>query len=297
MGVKWSLAMIKKYLVKVYKVGHRFLTKHKIRPGLMCALNSKLISLLKSDRVEIHGYTLLLDPHDSLRLSTRGYFEPYVAEILQKKIKEGDVVVDIGANIGYHTLLMAKLADRKGKVYAFEPHPDNFALLKKNVEANGYSNVVLEQKAVSNKKGRANLYLDREDKSVKHSLLQHENTKNASVEVDSVTLDDYFKNQTVDFIKMDIEGAEHYALLGMQKLLLKNKTVKIILEFTPSYLEKVGIPPGEHVRLLERLGFQLKNINERDKVLEDFELKNIPRSLAARVENNINTNIFCSREL
>ncbi len=288
--------MVKKLLVRVYKAGHNFLTEKGLRPKFLRILNSKIIPILRSDYVEIDGHKIFLDHKDSLRLSTRGYFEPYISELMRKEVKKGDIVVDIGANIGYHTLLMARLVGEKGKVYAFEPHPDNFELLKKNVEINGYKNVVLEQKAVGDKKGKINLYLDEEGKSVKHSIVRHDYTKNAPIKVDLINLDSYFKNNTaVNFIKMDVEGAEHYAIMGMSNLLGKNKRINMILEFTPTYLEKLGIRPEEHIKLLRDLGFNLQNINEKNRVLEVFELEKVPTYLITRIENTINTNIFCCK--
>lgn len=287
--------MFKRLLLRGYKAGHRFFTKKGIRAKPLRVLNSRLIPFLKSDFVELDGHKIFLDPKDSLRLSTRGYFEPYITELMQKEIKTGDVAVDIGANIGYHTLLMAKLVGNKGKVYAFEPHPGNFALLKKNVEANGYKNVVLEQKAVSDKNGKVKLYLDVDGRTTQHSLLKSDYTKDKPIEVCSAALDGYFNGKPVDFIKMDIEGAEHHAVLGMSELLRNNNGIKIILEFTPVHLERLGINPEEHIKLLRGLGFNLLNVNEKDKVLEVFEIDKIPVYITKRFEGSINTNILCHR--
>ena len=101
---------------------------------------------------------MFLDSVDSLRLSFNGVYEPCETEFVMNEIKKGDVVLDIGANIGYYTLIFARLVGEEGKVFAFEPDPENFALLKKNVEINGYHNVVLVQKAISNKTGKIRLF-------------------------------------------------------------------------------------------------------------------------------------------
>ncbi len=288
--------MFKQLLVKGYKGGHRFLTGRGIRPRFLCVLNSKLVGILKSDFVELGGHKLYLDQADSLRLSTRGAYEPYLVELIQQQVKPGDVAVDIGANIGYHTLLLAKLVGEKGKVYAFEPHPENFSLLKKNVEANGYKNVVVEQKAVADQKGKIKLYLGNDERNTEHSIVRNRDTTEQYFEVDSVILDDYFKDKSVDFIKMDIEGAEHYAVLGMQKLLKGSKNVKMALEFTPPFLKGLGIAPEEHLHLLQGLGFTISNINEQNKILEDFEPERIPIYLRRGWEGSISTNIWCSKE-
>jgi len=76
-----------------------------------------------------------------------GHYEKYETNLFKRVVSEGMTVVDLGANIGYYTLLAAKLVGRKGKVFAFEPGPDNFSLLLKNIEANGYDNVIPVQKS------------------------------------------------------------------------------------------------------------------------------------------------------
>ena len=284
--------MIKNVLVRCYKSGHRFLTKRGIKIKILYILNRRIIRLLRSDFTELDGHKLYLDPKDSLRLSTRGYHEPYIREIMQQQVRAGDVVVDLGANIGNHTLLLAKLVGKTGRVYAFEPHPHNFALLKKNVEANGYTNVVVEQKAVSDRAAKIKLYLGRTDRTTQHSIIESNYVQEQYVEVETVKLDDYFKGKSVNFIKMDIEGAEHYAVLGMKRL-LKNPRITLLTEFTPFYLQKIGIAPEEHIRLLQSMGFTLLNINEQENTLEPFDVQQIPVYITERFEGSINTNILC----
>ena len=78
-----------------------------------------------------------------------------------QSIRPGDVVVDLGANVGYYTILRGKLVGEIGRVYAFEPDPVGFEILRRNVRLNGLHNVVLEQKAVSSKPGLIHLDIPR----------------------------------------------------------------------------------------------------------------------------------------
>ena len=126
--------------------------------------------LLKSNFVEIEGHKIYLDPFDSLKLSINKSYEEFETKLVKDIIKEGNVVVDIGANIGYFTLIFSRLVGRKGEVFAFEPEPNNFNLLKKNIEINDYKNVNLINKAVSNKSGKIELYLD-DVNTGRHSLI------------------------------------------------------------------------------------------------------------------------------
>ena len=104
---------------------------------------------------------MFLDKIDSLYLSVNKDWGDFEKEVIEKQIKKGDVILDIGANIGFYTLIMAKLVGEKGKVYAFEADPTNFEILKKNVEVNGYKNIVLVNKVVSNKNEKIKFYVDR----------------------------------------------------------------------------------------------------------------------------------------
>ena len=89
-----------------------------------------------------HNFSLPNKGYVALSLLTKNIHERWGTKIVENYVKEGDYVVDLGANIGYYTLIFAKLVGKKGKVFAFEPDKDNFRLLKKNIQTNCYSNIV-----------------------------------------------------------------------------------------------------------------------------------------------------------
>ena len=153
---KMMLLIYKKIIRIIY--GHNF---GKIYPFKI--IKHFIISLLRSNFAEIQGHKMFLDSKDSLGLSINKIYEPFETDFVQKEIKRGDVVLDIGANIGYYTLILAKCVGKEGKVFAFEPEPNNFSLLKKNIQINGYKNVVLVQKAVSNKNEKLMMYLNKDN--------------------------------------------------------------------------------------------------------------------------------------
>lgn len=192
-----------------------------------------LTSFLRNSKkaIDIGGHKMFLDSKDSLNLFVNGDWEPIETELFKTKIKEGNVVLDMGAHIGYYTLIAARIVGDRGMVYAFEPDIDNFNTLQKNIEINGYKNVKLIQGAVSNKTGKAKLYLS-EDNKGDHRIYDSHDNRNF-IEIETIRLDDYFKNNTskIDFIKMDIQGAEWAAIQGMPDLLKKNEGIKIITEF------------------------------------------------------------------
>lgn len=163
-----------------------------------------LHSKLKPEFVEMWGNKIFLDPLDHHLLSIQEY---PIHRIIKEVIKPADVVVDIGANIGILTVYFAQLVGPQGRVYAFEPEPSNFALLCKNIEVNGYKNVILEKKAVSDKSGKVNLQIS---ESMTAHRIKETDENDDFVEIDCISLDDYFRDYSgkIHFIKIDTEGIE-----------------------------------------------------------------------------------------
>ena len=102
------------------------------------SVSNKIETSLITDSAEVWAGKIILHPNDAFRLSIYGIHSKIDFEIFQKYVKKGDNVLDVGANIGYFTLMLAKLVGPTGKVFAFEPDPRNISLLKKNIETNGY---------------------------------------------------------------------------------------------------------------------------------------------------------------
>jgi tRNA/tmRNA/rRNA uracil-C5-methylase (TrmA/RlmC/RlmD family) len=101
---------------------------------------------LRPEFVEVHGCKLFLQPGKDVIsdcLAQDKVWEPFETHIASTELNQGDVILDLAANIGYFTSLFSKLVGEQGKVFAFEPNPDNFALLQRNVEVNNCTNVTL----------------------------------------------------------------------------------------------------------------------------------------------------------
>ena len=248
-----------------------------------------------TEPLEILGHRMFLDSKDSLSLSIRGIFEPLETELVQREVKQGFHVIDIGANIGYYTLIFAKLVGKDGVVFAFEPDPDNFELLKKNVEMNGYENVILENKAVSNVNGKVKLYLSDDNKGDHRLYDSHDG--HPAIEVESVCLDDYFKdyNERIDFVKMDIQGSEWQALQGMSDLLKRNKSVKLTSEFWPYGIITSGGDFKGYIQSLLELGFTLHHIYADINAVVPLD---IPKLYETHTHvSGTATDLFCFRQL
>lgn len=254
---------------------------------------SHLKNKVKSDFVEIEGNKMFLDKEDSLNISIKNAFEPFETECVKKIIKKGDIVLDIGANIGYFTLIFANIVGETGRVFAFEPDPTNFDLLKKNVEINGYQNVVLEQKALSNKIGKADLYLSKTNMA-SHRIFKA-GDKRRSIEIDVITLDEYFKNfnKKINFIKIDVEGVEPAVIQGGLKTLEKQDKIHIMIEFFPLWIKKFGIEPKEFLEMLTKYNFKFYRINQVKKI-ERVEIQELLEMYTTK--NKDFTNLLCTRK-
>jgi FkbM family methyltransferase len=189
-----------------------------------------------------------------------GEYERDTLVLLQSLISPGMIVVDVGASIGYYTLLFAKLVGEKGKVYAFEPQPWNCDVLRRSIKANGYdNNVIVVQKAVSNKAGWVPLYFIEPGNGEASFYQSRKIERKRNIMVEAITLGEFFENEgwpPVHIMKMDIEGAEKVALEGIRKLAAKNPCLKLIIEFYPQKLSDAGITPEELFDTMLKLGFR-----------------------------------------
>lgn len=228
---------------------------------------------------------LLIDKNDkpTLEAFSQKNYEKTSSNALKKLLKKGMTAINIGANIGYFTLLMAKYVGPKGRVFAFEPSLRTSKILEKNMEINGCSNVTVIPKGVSNKVGKFDLWAGSgsvfnfvSKKAPKHDPRLYKTS------IDITTIDEFLKekNLKVDFIQIDAEGSEKYIFEGMKKTLEKNPDLELIIEYNPFTLELAGTSGEELLELVSKLGFHIHLIDEtsemiqpvkKEKILQDFE--------------------------
>jgi FkbM family methyltransferase len=168
---------------------------------------------------------------------TRGPGWAYELEFLEQEYekysgfcyrpKPGDVVIDVGAGLGEETLIFSEWVGPEGKVFSIEANPTTFASLKYLIEANHLKNVKTVLLAISDKVGKVSIEND-DDRFLQNTI--GDDSRHNSVEVDSVTLDDFFANQSIDradFLKVNIEGAEQLLILGMSTCISRIKHISI----------------------------------------------------------------------
>ncbi len=256
-----------KFWRSLYLLARRLLlgTGISLVPPFSWIKNAVLRRLRGAERVPVLGSWMRRDPGDRLNLAVHRIYEPLDTAFVGRVVRPGDTVVDVGANIGYYTCYFARLVGPAGRVVAFEPAPDLIGILRDNVAFNGYSNVMLENKAVTDKTGPLTLYMEEgrpEDnrifKDAQDPACRSEHT------VEGVRLDDipFLRDHPPAFIKMDIQGAEIFALRGMRRVLKESPDVCVLLEYWPYGLIRAGFRPEELVEELEKAGLQVRRVAE-----------------------------------
>jgi FkbM family methyltransferase len=186
-------------------------------------------------------------------------YEEETTRAVEFLLQKGMRFIDVGAHVGYYTLLAARCVGSSGTVYAFEPEPRNFRLLQRNVELNSYPNVITVRKAATDFTGTAKLYVSFAESSW-HSLNESNDVGSQVVEVETTTLDHFLYTQrwpAIDLVKIDAEGAESAIVTGMHGVMERNPSLRIIFEFYPDGLRAGGVQPEKLLKQLKRLGFHL----------------------------------------
>jgi FkbM family methyltransferase len=153
-----------------------------------------------------------------------------VQRALAAKLSQGNSFCDIGANVGFFTIIAARLVGSSGRVYAFEPVPENIEILKKNIFLNSFSNVHVIEAAASDHSGTGELLLSHYSGGSALATGDSPPDLAGSQTVDLVSLDELVRNGTLaipDVVKIDVEGAELEVLRGMKNTLVKHKPVLI----------------------------------------------------------------------
>jgi FkbM family methyltransferase len=226
----------------------------------------KVVRSAIPEKIEANGCTLFLDREDiavSGSLALTG-FESFETDLFKEALKPGMNVLDVGAHIGYYTLLAAKAVSPTGRVFSFEPEPRNNALLTKNVATNNLKNVMIIGVAASDAAGTHDFYLEKFNKG-HHSFGKGSSTAE-KITVQTDTIDTVLKragDPVIDIMKIDIEGAEPIAFRGMQQTIARSPRLTIFAEIYPAAIARLG---GTALAFLEQLasyGFKLWVIDEK----------------------------------
>lgn len=196
---------------------------------------------LKPSLVELNNFKIFVRRSDFFigrAIADEKKYEPHVGRQIEQTLSMGSCFVDIGANIGYFTLMAAAIVGQQGKVFAFEPNRNNCMLIAQSVAENGFDHVRIFPYAVAEKEQL--FLLEAAELNSNGTLAEFDSNtvvNNSSVQqVRAVTVDDTLDSAPkIDLIKMDIEGSEPRAWLGMLGVVRKDRPV-IIFEFSPELI-------------------------------------------------------------
>jgi FkbM family methyltransferase len=244
--------------------------------------------------LKIQGLKMELDPAQMgvvPELLRDGIFERCETELIRSLLKPGHVVVDVGGNIGYYSLIAADIVGSAGRVYTFEPEPSNFAFLERNVQINAFRNITLERFALSNTRESKRLFLNSTNSGGHHLYDAGEGEE--SVTVETITLDEYLagKELPVHLVKMDIEGFEPFAFEGMKRVLAANPGVRLLTEFFPNMMATAGASSQDYLNGLKQLGFSLLLVDE----VHNTTRPATEADIFAYCEKHLYANLLCER--
>lgn len=204
----------------------------------------------------VHGER---DQYVSRRLREEGIWEPYETSLVLELLRPGDVFVDVGANIGYFSVLAASVVGEQGAVFAFEPDPENYRLLLANIALNALQHSITPvHAALSDAAGEGQLYLSA-DNLGDHQVYASEEAR-PSVPIALYHGSDFLQGrlkgslQRLDLLKVDTQGAEYQVIAGLLPLLLQlPRKPRILIELTPHSLRWAGASGRALIELLAQL--------------------------------------------
>ena len=216
-----------------------------------------------------------LDIHEDVQM--RIFFGNYDTDelhILREYLRPGDTAIDVGAQVGYFTLNFSLAVGQAGRVVAFEPDPRHVERLRANIGLNPFArNVTVVPEAVSNVAGKATLFRSSAEHSGGNSLYPDVTSVENSIEVPTVTLDEYCTEHGLDrvrVLKIDVEGHEPVVLQGCSRMLSERRIDLVLMEYVASRLRALGFAPDEFDEALRRNGYVRifpKDIPHADNVL------------------------------
>lgn len=230
--------------------------------------NTLLCRVLTKYFCYVDATDISLTPH----LLLNGYWEIWITKLLSRTIESGWNCIDIGANCGYYTLLMADLVGNSGRILAVEPNPKLASLIERSMRVNGFKSYTeVSDKAASNRSGEA-IELCVPNGLLGDSTIHYPDRSNLpdipsqNFSITTTTIDELVNEWShVDLIKIDAEGAEWLIWQGMQETLSKNHKLIIILEFANYRLDYYD--PREFLTEIVNAGFSLNYVNSESIVM------------------------------
>lgn len=166
-----------------------------------------------------------------------GTYEPQTTALVRKWVKPGMICLDVGASIGYFTLLFAKIVGVNGKVYSIEPTSNQHRYLMESIEANHFTNIEAHNIGAWGSETDIHLKMNLGNEQVVHVK-----------PLDSI----FVANEPVDFVKIDTDGAEPEVLKGLEETIKRSPHMKMVIEYYPQYIKNLGLNPRDMMDFLDK---------------------------------------------
>ena len=235
------------------------------------------------------GLKLSLDTKNLIdaRIFFTGSYEPELRAVFRKLIHKDDVILDIGANIGYHSLLFSEACGPEGKVYSFEPVKKNYAQLIKNIALNKIKNINPLNFALGN--SDINLVIDIEESGPNPGSISLLNVSKTGEEISCRDADKALlamNIKKIDFIKIDVEGYEWFVLESLKNIIKETRPI-IIFEWDSNYQANSNINASDFHAYFSSLNYELFHTeNKLNLKVDDLNAIKSANILAKPIENN-----------
>lgn len=232
----------------------------------------------------LRGHKMYIDTEDvicSPHLLVDGEWESWISKFLldNRILQEGCAAIDVGAHVGWYTLLFGQMVGPDGTVLSYEPNPKLFKLLNRSISINGYQDrcAVLDCVA-SNVTAILQFEIPKGRSGNGHVLEAGSLLKSSAIKVDASTIDsDVPKNIEIDLIKIDAEGHESHVLRGAMETIKRSRSIKLLVEHHgPDH--RLGAALREEMEMfaeLKELGFAIA-VLEHDSVLATVKVEDLP---------------------
>ena len=261
-----------------------------LRPWPLRQLTNWTIRKLLPKQVEIHGATVVLNPTDPVVSGALhfGVYEKAETRFFQSACRDGMTFLDVGANLGYYTALAARAVGPNGRVLAVEPDPDSFSYLEQTIAANAIGNVKAFPVAASDSHAMLPLYISTDNRG--DNRLYASDEERPQVEVEARPLDALLREnkiETVDLIKIDVQGYEPKVIAGLRETIIASPNLTLLTEFWPQGMTEAGGDANEFLQTLRELGLTLHELKPDGSLAE----LNNDTDLIARHQDRRYTNL------
>lgn len=216
-------------------------------------------------------FKIIINPKNGYldaQIYANGLYEPHIVKEILSNTKDGDVCIDVGANIGHHTIIMSQNVGDTGKIHAYEPIPKIKEQLTKSLLLNEIKNVNVLQIALSDKEGEMELNIC--DSNIGSSSLVNKTNDSEKINIQTKTLDSY-NYEKVNFIKIDVEGFEYNVLLGGENTISKYHPT-IIIEYSPVYYQKSNPSHSKEIlSFFKKYDYTIFDLEDNKKEIVDID--------------------------